>query len=74
MDEKLEVSLRCDPCGLSACIENVTSPMHAQGLLDAWSSAHKHTDLELKMYHDNAVALRQYEIDKEYEVTEEGDD
>lgn len=60
----LDIGLHCGVCGLDAQVEGVESPLHVQGMLDAWAGAHQHNEMELKMYHDAEVAVREYEIDK----------
>lgn len=59
----MDVSLNCAVCGQDVYIESVESPMHCQGFIDSWAMAHRHSELELKMYQDAEIAVRQYQHD-----------
>jgi hypothetical protein len=51
----------CDVCGASFSIDGVESAVLMHGIIDAWRSAHTHTELELRMWHDRQITIAEYE-------------
>lgn len=50
----------CDICGDNMSVEGVEMPS-VELIMDIWARNHKHSEMELRMYHDSELAYRQYQ-------------
>lgn len=56
----MEVTLNCEVCATNLSVEGVEMPW-LELIMNIWASSHKHSEMELRMYHDSDIAVRQYQ-------------
>lgn len=71
----MDVNLICSLCAEELAVSEITEPVIIHGLMQTWREVHQHSELELKMYHDAEIAVRQYQHSTPYAGNfDEGDD
>lgn len=65
----MDLNLDCGVCGLHAMVEGIEDIVVIHGFLETWRDQHHHSELELKMYQDAEIAVRQHQAE-----TYRGDD
>lgn len=69
----MELTKACEVCGTNMSLEGVEMPQ-LELVLDIWARNHKHSEMELRMFHDASIAVQQYQHSHAFGAIDGDDD